>query len=151
MPLREPTGSGRKGHIKVWKTTTHHPRKAKKKKVKKTRAHKASAAKAHKVRTPATHAFHEAAGASSAGGGAGAGALPFASAPTTAGAPRALLELSGLDAPSSAEGLMGAILDLVGEGTLTAAHALAAWTHEQDRLANRAWRRPGGLARMGGL
>jgi hypothetical protein len=47
--------------------------------------------------------------------------------------------------------LLGAILDLVGEGRLTAAHALAAWTHEQDRLANRAWRRPGGLQRMGGL
>ena len=29
--------------------------------------------------------------------------------------------------------------------------ALVAWQREQDRLANRAWRRPGGMARPAGL
>ena len=42
-------------------------------------------------------------------------------------------------------------LRLVGgdEGTLQA--TLVAWQREQDRLVNRAWRRPGGMARPAGL
>ncbi len=48
-------------------------------------------------------------------------------------------------------GLLGALLELVGTEHLTLGHALAAWQREQDRLANRAWRRPGGLARPAGL
>lgn len=94
--------------------------------------------------------FSEQAGAGSTGG-AHDGALPLQGIGSTAGASaRALLELTGLSG-ASAEGLTGALLDLVGEGRITASHALSAWAHEQDRLANRAWRRPGGLVRMGGL
>jgi hypothetical protein len=47
-------------------------------------------------------------------------------------------------------GLLGAVWTLAGSGDLSGA-ALATWQREQDRLANRAWRRPGGLQRMGGL
>ncbi len=48
-------------------------------------------------------------------------------------------------------GLGGALLELVGAERLTLVHALSAWQREQDRLANRAWRRPGGLVRPAGL
>ncbi len=48
-------------------------------------------------------------------------------------------------------GLLDALLELVGAEHLTLGHTLAAWQREQDRLANRAWRRPGGLARAAGL
>jgi hypothetical protein len=54
-------------------------------------------------------------------------------------------------ATAGGHGLGGVILDLVGEGTIALGTALEAWQREQDRLANRAWRRPGGFARMGGL
>lgn len=54
---------------------------------------------------------------------------------------------ASLDTP----GLTGEILELVGEGGITLGGALQAWERERDRVANRAWRRPGGLARMGGL
>jgi hypothetical protein len=56
------------------------------------------------------------------------------------------LTLSG--APASVSGIT---LEIVGESAISLGHLLAAWTREQDRLANAAWRRPGGLARMGGL
>lgn len=100
--------------------------------------------------TSSAPGFSEQAGASSTGG-AHDGALPLAGVGSTAGvSARALLALTGLSG-ASAEGLTGALLDLVGEGHITAHHALSAWAHEQDRIANRAWRRPGGLVRMGGL
>lgn len=138
----------------IYSSSPKPPRKSKGHRAKKGRAHKAHKAKTTRTTRSASNAFHEQAGAGSIGGtsgGAHAGALPFAGAGSTAGAsPRGLLELSGLDTATS-EGLGGALLDLVGEGKLTVAHALAAWTHEQDRLANRAWRRPGGMVRMGGL
>jgi hypothetical protein len=35
--------------------------------------------------------------------------------------------------------------------TLTLQQALTLWQREQDRILNRAWRRPGGLARPAGL
>ena len=50
-----------------------------------------------------------------------------------------------------AAGLTGVILEVVGEHGLSVGQALSAWQREQDRVANRAWRRPGGLARMAGL
>ena len=155
MPLSEQRGSGasHKGKPRVFKPKTKKARKTKGHKGRSTKVHKAKKAKT--TRTPAPKTFHEQAGAGSIGNagssGAGGGSLPFAGVGSTAGAsPRPLLELSGMDT-ASAEGLGGALLDLVGEGKLTVAHALAAWTHEQDRLANRAWRRPGGLQRMAGL
>ncbi len=46
-------------------------------------------------------------------------------------------------------GLLDTLLEL--GGALTLRDALAAWQHEQDRLLNRSWRRPGGLARPAGL
>jgi hypothetical protein len=125
-------------------------------KSKKTRAAGAKTGRSKKVKaTGATRArkpvaFHEQTATTGAEHPTSAGE-PFAGVGSTAGAaPRALMQLSGLNTATS-EGLSGAILDLVGEGRLTVAHALAAWTHEQDRLANRAWRRPGGLQRMGGV
>ena len=138
---------------RVYKGKT--PKRAKK-------GHKAGSTKARKkaagtktTRVAAPKTFHEQAGAGSIGNagtsGTGGGSLPFVGAGSMAGAsPRSLLELSGLNT-ATAEGLGGALLDLVGEGKLTVAHALSAWTHEQNRLANRAWRRPGGLQRMAGL
>ena len=148
-----PVGSGAHGPKNP---RVFHPKPKKAKKAKKGRTHKAKKGKTTRVhvRKPAARpAFHEQAGAGAIGG-AHSGSLPFSGSSTggsTAGAsPRALLELAGISTATE-EGLGGALLDLVGEGTLTVAHALAAWTHEQDRLANRAWRRPGGMVRMGGL
>ncbi len=48
-------------------------------------------------------------------------------------------------------GLAAVLIELAGaeHGDLRA--ALAIWQREQDRLTNRAWRRPGGLARPAGL
>lgn len=48
-------------------------------------------------------------------------------------------------------GLSAVILNLVGEGVASLASGLVAWQREQDRITNRAWRRPGGMTRMGGL
>jgi hypothetical protein len=74
------------------------------------------------------------------------------------GAPRAgtagiqALELVANAADGAVQsGLGGELLELVGTDRLTLGHALAAWQREQDRLANRAWRRPGGLVRPAGL
>jgi hypothetical protein len=39
----------------------------------------------------------------------------------------------------------------VGHGRVTLAHVLTAGQREQDRITNRTWRRPGGLARPAGL
>lgn len=64
---------------------------------------------------------------------------------------RPALDLSGGSGSSAAAGLGGFILDLAGEGKLGLSHAFSAWQREQDRIVNRAWRRPGGLQRMGGL
>jgi hypothetical protein len=149
MPLREFTGGGWKNKIRLPK-----PPKPKTGRKSKKSSKGSKGKKAKKTTTAKTHAvasFHEQAGAGSIGNAGTGGSLPFAGVGSTAGAsPRAVMELSGVNTVT-AEGLGGAILDLVSEGKLTVAHALAAWTHEQNRLANRAWRRPGGLQRMGGL
>src|SRR5262249_19252766 len=50
---------------------------------------------------------------------------------------------------SGSPGLFDALLEL--GDTLTLRDALVAWQQEQDRLVNRSWRRPGGLARPAGL
>jgi hypothetical protein len=57
----------------------------------------------------------------------------------------------GTAAHTSSGGLLGAILDIVGDEHGSLQGTLAAWQREQDRLANRAWRRPGGMARPAGL
>ena len=48
-------------------------------------------------------------------------------------------------------GLLGPLIEIMGAEGDSLQGALAAWQHEQDRLANRAWRRPGGMARPAGL
>ena len=61
---------------------------------------------------------------------------------TTAFAGGPLVEL----APSAASGLLDAVLELTGAEHQTLRQALGAWQREQDRVLNRSWRRPGGLA-----
>ena len=61
------------------------------------------------------------------------------------------LELVAGGASGAADGLLGALIELVGVEGGALAGALAAWQREQDRLANRAWRRPGGMTRPAGL
>lgn len=61
------------------------------------------------------------------------------------------LELVAGKTSGAADGLLGALLEIVGAEGGSLAGALAAWQREQDRLANRAWRRPGGMARPAGL
>ncbi|MBF6592159.1 MAG: hypothetical protein IVW57_16740 [Ktedonobacterales bacterium] len=78
--------------------------------------------------------------------------LSGAAAPWRAGAhaasgPTPALELT---APTGA-GPSDVILELVGAESGALRTALSAWQREQDRQANRAWRRPGGLARPAGL
>lgn len=151
MPLTQPRGAGKPSKRKIAGPKPPKATKAKKAKAgKATKARKAQAAKSPKALKPGT--FHEQAQSPAGAEHPTTAGLPFAGVGSAAGvSPRAVVELTGLNAAPSPEGLSGAILDLVGEGRLTAARALAAWTHEQDRLANRAWRRPGGLQRMGGL
>ena len=50
-----------------------------------------------------------------------------------------------------ASGLLGPLIELMGAEGDSLQGALVAWQREQDRLANRAWRRPGGMARPAGL
>lgn len=59
------------------------------------------------------------------------------------------IEAGGLAAQVDG-GLLSAVLQLAGTGDLSG-HALSTWQREQDRIANRAWRRPGGMQRMGNL
>jgi hypothetical protein len=47
--------------------------------------------------------------------------------------------------------LLGPLIEIMGAEGESLHGALAAWQREQDRLANRAWRRPGGMARPAGL
>ena len=63
------------------------------------------------------------------------------------------LELMADDVGASgrADALLGALIEIVGGEGGALSGALAAWQREQDRLANRAWRRPGGMARPAGL
>jgi len=67
------------------------------------------------------------------------------------GSGMAPLELVAGEAHDTSDGLLGALIELVGAEDGSLAGALAAWQLEQDRLANRAWRRPGGMARPAGL
>jgi hypothetical protein len=73
-------------------------------------------------------------------GQAQGGALPAPHSGTVSGA-----------ASGAAGGLLGALLDIAGATDGSLPGMLAAWQREQDRLANRAWRRPGGMARPAGL
>jgi hypothetical protein len=48
-------------------------------------------------------------------------------------------------------GLLGPLIEIMRAEGDSLQGALAAWQREQDRLANRAWRRPGGMSRPAGL
>jgi hypothetical protein len=107
---------------------------------------------AHSAKASGPGTFHETSGAG--GGPQSSTALGSAggSAPRPAGGALAALDLADLGGGAVAgTGLGEVLLDLVGEGQLRLGSALAAWQREQERVSNRAWRRPGGMARMGGL
>lgn len=53
--------------------------------------------------------------------------------------------------PGAETAALEAVIALAGVGRISLRDALAAWQREQDRLLNRAWRRPGGLVRPGGV
>ncbi|HEX6819434.1 MAG TPA: hypothetical protein VF120_13740 [Ktedonobacterales bacterium] len=78
--------------------------------------------------------------------GHGASGLPSRGPHGDAGASHAI----ELTAPPSA-GLSDVLLELAGAEHGGLSRTFAAWQREQDRILNRAWRRPGGLARPGGL
>lgn len=74
-------------------------------------------------------------------------ATPSAATGATPSGLRAL----DLLAPGASSALLDCVLEIVGAETLTLQQSLALWQREQDRILNRAWRRPGGLARPAGL
>lgn len=145
MPLEPFQGGGRKTAPKL------RTRKGRGASGKKGRGKGRKGKKGRKGRTVHPGVWHEQAGAGSLGNASGSAAgEPLGGVGSTAGvSARPAVELNGLmDAPP---GLMGALLEMVGEGALSGAGVWAAWQREQDRVDNRAWRRPGGLARMAGL
>jgi hypothetical protein len=139
MPYKPPTGPGRKPPKWHPPKPRHH------------RSRKGKGRKGHKGRKPkgppTIHARHVPThrGAGDPGMTASTGAV------SASGGPRQALEVEAAAVGASVDaGLLGAVWHLAGPGDLSGA-ALSVWQREQDRLANRAWRRPGGLARMGGL
>ena len=109
----------------------------------KTKARKSVGRKGRKPRTPNVP------GASHAHVGAtlgGEGKLPTTGRRVAIGAAETL-EL----APPFAGSALDILLDVVGAEHFTLRETLSGWQREQDRLINRAWRRPGGLARPAGL
>ncbi|MFI5274438.1 MAG: hypothetical protein ACHQ4H_15505 [Ktedonobacterales bacterium] len=112
-----------------------------------TKQPKRHAARSHqpRVAVPTVAATHRVTGAATSG------QVPPPRAPRAAGSMRAMQ----LDAPGSAAlggvGLADVLLELVGAEHADLRATLAVWQREQDRVLNRAWRRPGGLARPAGL
>ncbi|HEU5438299.1 MAG TPA: hypothetical protein VFU88_03330 [Ktedonobacterales bacterium] len=53
--------------------------------------------------------------------------------------------------PGPGPGLADVLLELAGADPGDLRAVLNVWQREQDRVLNRAWRRPGGLARPGGV
>ncbi len=52
---------------------------------------------------------------------------------------------------SGGAGLLDMLLELAGAEQLSLHQTFTVWQREQDRILNRTWRRPGGLARPAGL
>jgi hypothetical protein len=52
---------------------------------------------------------------------------------------------------SGGAGLLDVLLELAGAEQLSLHQTFTVWQREQDRILNRTWRRPGGLARPAGL
>jgi hypothetical protein len=86
----------------------------------------------------------------SAGNGAGSAGRPTQAYPAASSATGGALAVAELDALAEV-GLSAVLAELVGHGRVTLAHVLTASQREQDRITNRTWRRPGGLARPAGL
>ena len=61
------------------------------------------------------------------------------------------VELAATASGAGSPGLFDVVLELVGAEHATFRQVLSLWQREQDRILNRAWRRPGGLARPAGL
>ena len=122
----------------------HHPR------VKKPKHRKPKHKKCKKPKKPHTYHVHNAPAERGGTGQADRG-NPAPTGAVSAAGPRLALEVEAATLGARVDGgLLDAVMTLAGSGDLSGA-ALATWQREQDRLANRAWRRPGGLARMGGL
>lgn len=136
MPrIPDPSGGGGKGG-----KTPKQPKQPKQPK-KATKGRKGRSAKPKKPPKPGV--WHEQPGAGSAG--KGAGASPAQGHPAGSGMAAHILR------GAAGTGMGDVLLEMVGEGTITLGAALGAWQRDQERVTNRAWRRPGGLARMGGL
>ena len=122
----------------------HHSR------VKKPKHRKPKHKKSKKPKQPHTFHVHNAPAERGGTGQADRG-NPAPTGVVSAAGPRLALEVEAATLGARVDGgLLDAVMTLAGSGDLSGA-ALATWQREQDRLANRAWRRPGGLARMGGL
>ncbi|HEX6541925.1 MAG TPA: hypothetical protein VF040_09245 [Ktedonobacterales bacterium] len=65
--------------------------------------------------------------------------------------PYPLLEPGTNSESGTAGGLLSALIEIAGAEGGSLYGVLAAWQREQDRLANRGWRRPGGMIRPAGL
>ncbi|HUY76316.1 MAG TPA: hypothetical protein VMV29_06070 [Ktedonobacterales bacterium] len=109
----------------------------------KTKTRKTGGRKAQKPRTPNVPGTSHAHVGATLGG---EGKLPTTGRRVAIGAAETL-EL----APPFAGSALDALLDVVGAEHFTLRETLSGWQREQDRLINRAWRRPGGLARPAGL
>lgn len=77
-------------------------------------------------------------------------ALPRVAAAAAGAAPARELAVPA-ERPGGDAGLAAVLIELAGVERGDLRVALAVWQREQDRLMNRAWRRPGGLARPAGL
>jgi hypothetical protein len=128
--------------------------KHKKPKTKKPKHHKGKHHKERKPKTLKPKGFHESGnvGREEAGSTSDKGDdKANAATGVGGGAPQPAREVEASALGSRVDGgLLGAVMQLAGAGALGGT-ALVTWQREQDRIANRAWRRPGGLQRMGGL
>ena len=115
--------------------------------------HSTKGTKAKVKHAPKPGQWHEESGSATAAGHAPSASKETGSVLHPAGKGMAPIELVA-DAEKglgTAAGLGGVLLDLVGEGTIKLSGVLAAWARESERITNRTWRRPGGLAKLGGL
>jgi hypothetical protein len=73
------------------------------------------------------------------------------SGPHSDGGAMPVIDLNGQVSGNAHLGLLDVVLEVVGAEHLTLRETLGLWQREQDRIVNRAWRRPGGLMRPAGL
>lgn len=112
--------------------------------------HKPPKSRAHHPRQPDVAPTHR----DTAGGAFGRtrrATLPAAGPQPALAGSHAVELTAGRSSGAGAPGLFAVILELVGAEHATLQQTLTLWQREQDRILNRAWRRPGGLARPAGL